>query len=72
VLDNHGQRAYNKDKKRERKQKGRKKMAIRFYGVRYNYNNYTYRRNPKGEMVKTYGFAGVVEEKKAEKKEEKK
>jgi hypothetical protein len=47
-------------------------MAIRFYGDRYNYNNYTYRRNPKGEMVKTYGFAGVVEEKKAEKKEEKK
>jgi hypothetical protein len=61
-----------KTRKGKENRKEEKKMAIRFYGVRYNYNNYTYRRNPKGEMVKTYGFAGVVEEKKAEKKEEKK
>ena len=48
---------YNKDKKRERKNKGERKMAIKVYGLTRNYNNYTYYRNPKGEVVKTYGTA---------------
>lgn len=32
-------------------------MAIKVYGLTRNYNNYTYHRNPKGEVVKTYGTA---------------
>ena len=53
-------------------------MAIKFYGMTYNYNAYTYRKNCKGEIVKTYATAyssewrkniGKTVEKKVEKNE---
>lgn len=61
---------YNKDKKRERKER-KKKMKV--YGLAVNYNRYTYYRNPKGEIVKKYEYAYSSEwRKNIDKKEEKK
>lgn len=46
---------------------------MKVYGLAINYKNYTYYRNPKGEIVKKYGYAYSSEWRKdLDKKEEKK